>query len=151
MSILRVKNISFNYPNQNFFKGVQNISFELGQGETLAIVGKSGSGKTTLIKCIYGLENLNSGEVFLGEEKVTGPAYNLIPGHEEMKLVSQDFYVLDNHTVEENFFDKMIRFTDEAKQKRSNQLLKLLELEKLKSTKTRFLSSATSKSRPSFV
>lgn len=141
MSILRVKNISFNYPNQNFFKGVQNISFELGQGETLAIVGKSGSGKTTLIKCIYGLENLNSGEVFLGEEKVTGPAYNLIPGHEEMKLVSQDFYVLDNHTVEENFFDKMIGFTDEAKQKRSNQLLKLLELEKLKSIKTRFLSS----------
>ena len=54
------------------------------------------------MKCIYGLEDLDAGEVTFGNKKVLGPSYNLIPGYEDMKLVSQDFYVLDNHTVEEN-------------------------------------------------
>jgi ABC-type Fe3+/spermidine/putrescine transport system ATPase subunit len=110
-------------------------------GHTLAIVGKSGSGKTTLLKCIYGLEDLTSGSVTLEGETVLGPAYNLIPGHEQMKLVSQDYYVLDNHTVAENIYDKMIGFTDEAKQKRALKLLNLLELSALKDTRARNLSS----------
>ena len=107
----------------------------------MALVGKSGSGKTTLMKCIYGLEDLQSGEVFIGKERVLGPAYNLIPGNENMKLVSQDFYVLDNHTVEENIFDKLIGYKNEEKQKRANKLLKLLDLTALKKTKARCLSS----------
>lgn len=74
-------------------------------------------------------------------ELVTGPAYNLMPGHKEMSLVSQDFYVLDNHTVTENITDKLIGYTDEFKQKRSTQLLKLLELTHLQNTQARFLSS----------
>ncbi len=105
------------------------------------MVGKSGSGKTTLIKCIYGLEDVLGGEVILEEEKVLGPAYNLIPGHREMSLVSQDFYVLDNHNVQENITDKLVGYTDEAKQKRANQLLKLLELTHLKNTRAHNLSS----------
>jgi ABC-type Fe3+/spermidine/putrescine transport system ATPase subunit len=107
----------------------------------LAIVGKSGSGKTTLLKCIFGLEDILSGEVLLGNKQVLGPSYNLIPGHEDMKLVSQDFYVLDNHTIEENIFDKLIGYTQEAKQKRADKILRLLELTKLKNTKARNLSS----------
>ena len=57
----------------------------------MAIVGKSGSGKTTLLKCIYGLEDLTGGSIELNGEPVLGPAYNLIAGHENMKLVSQEF------------------------------------------------------------
>jgi iron(III) transport system ATP-binding protein len=93
------------------------------------------------MKCIYGLEDLSEGELFLENERVLGPSYNLIPGHKDMKLVSQDFYVLDNHSVEENIFDKLIGYTNEAKQKRANKLLKLLELTALKNSKAKFLSS----------
>jgi ABC-type Fe3+/spermidine/putrescine transport system ATPase subunit len=107
----------------------------------MAIVGKSGSGKTTLLKCIYGLEDLVSGHIQLDEEAVLGPAYNLIAGHEDMKLVSQEYYVLENHTVEENIFDKLIGYTTEAKQKRSKKLLQLLELEPLRNTRAKHLSS----------
>jgi iron(III) transport system ATP-binding protein len=107
----------------------------------LALLGKSGSGKTTLIKCIYGLEDLHAGEILIGNDRVLGPSYTLMPGHTNMSLVSQDFYVLDNHTVEENIWDKLIGYTNEVKQKRSNQLLKLLDLVNLKNTKARFLSS----------
>jgi ABC-type Fe3+/spermidine/putrescine transport system ATPase subunit len=107
----------------------------------LALAGKSGCGKTTLVKCIYGLEDLHGGEVKIDDEIVLGPAYNLIPGHKDMSLVSQDFYVLDNHTVTENITDKLIGYTDDYKQKRASQLLKLLELHHLRDTKARFLSS----------
>ncbi len=94
-----------------------------------------------MVKCIYGLEDLHAGEILFNNEPVLGPAYNLIPGHAEMNLVSQEFYVLENHTVEENIWDKLIGYTNEAKQKRSNTLLKLLELEKLRHTRTKNLSS----------
>jgi ABC-type Fe3+/spermidine/putrescine transport system ATPase subunit len=93
------------------------------------------------MKCIYGLEDLDAGEVIFGNKKVLGPSYNLIPGYEEMKLVSQEFYVLDNHTVEENIFDKLIGYTNEVKQKRAAKLLKLLDLVGLKNSKAKFLSS----------
>lgn len=111
------------------------------EGEIVGIVGKSGSGKTTLLKCIYGLEDLAAGEIRLDDKKILGPSYNLIPGDENMKFVSQDFYVLDNHTVEENIFDKLIGYTNEAKQKRAAKILKLLELNFLKNTRAKFLSS----------
>ena len=105
------------------------------------MLGKSGSGKSTLMKCIFGLQDLQEGDIFFNDEKVLGPAFHLIPGHHEMNLVSQEFYVLENHTVEENIWDKLIGYTNEAKQKRSNTLLKLLELEKLRNTRTKNLSS----------
>lgn len=58
-----------------------------------------------------------------------------------MRLVSQDYYVLDNHTVLENIHDKLIGYTNEAKEKRSDKLLKLLELTALKQMKAKNLSS----------
>lgn len=70
-----------------------------------------------------------------------GPSYNLIPGHEDMKLVSQEFYVLENHTVEENIFDRLIGYTNEEKQKRADSLLKLLELSSLSKIRAKHLSS----------
>lgn len=87
------------------------------------------------------MEDLQSGEVFLDDKKILGPSYNLIPGDEDMKLVSQDFYVLDNHTIEENINDKLIGYPNEAKQKRAAKIMKLLELYNLRNTKARFLSS----------
>jgi len=107
----------------------------------LALLGPSGEGKTTLIKCIYGLVDLNEGEIFFNKHKVLGPSYNLIPGYPDMKLVSQDYYVLDNHTVEENIKDLLIGYTDEYKHKRSQKILKLLDLESIKHLQAKNLSS----------
>lgn len=58
-----------------------------------------------------------------------------------MKLVSQDYYVLDNHTVEENIKDILIGYTNEYKEERSTKLLNLLELKPLKQLKAKNLSS----------
>ncbi len=105
------------------------------------MVGKSGSGKTTLLKCIYGLEDLAGGQIFFKGEPVLGPAYHLVPGHPQMSLVSQEYHVLENHTIAENIYDKLPGFTTEEKEKRASRLLKLLELNLLRNTRAKHLSS----------
>ena len=139
--MLSVKNISFNYRGQSHFPGLKNFSLELDRSEIVAIVGKSGSGKTTALKCIYGLEELSSGSIKLDGELVTGPSHNLVPGHEDMRLVSQDYYVLDNHTVFENIADRMPGWRNEEKLKRASRLMKLLDIYDLRDVRARLLSS----------
>jgi ABC-type glutathione transport system ATPase component len=140
-SMLQLKNVRFNYSGQQYFEGIRNVNLKLSEGKILAITGKSGSGKTTLLKCIYGLYDLTGGEVLMNGEQVTGPSFNLMPGHREMELVSQEYYVLMNHTVQENFFDKLQDLTYGDRQKRADKLLKLLELEPLRNIRARDLSS----------
>lgn len=94
-----------------------------------------------MVKCVYGLEDITEGEIIFNKQKVLGPSYNLIPGYPDMKLVSQDYYVLDNHSVEENIKDMLIGYTDDYKEKRNRKILKLLELESIKHLKAKNLSS----------
>jgi ABC-type sugar transport system ATPase subunit len=103
-------------------------------------VGKSGSGKTTLLKCIYGLQDLQSGEILFNNERVLGPAYNLIPGHIDMKLVSTGFVLLEHHTVYENIVDILIGYHDDYKKKKVGELLRLIEMTALRDKKVNTLS-----------
>lgn len=120
---------------------MKNISFELGEEKILTILGKSGSGKSTLLKCIFGLVDLQQGSIHFNNEDVLGPAFNLIPGHTDMKLVSQEYFVLENNTVAENIADKLAGYTDEYKSFRSTQVLKALQLQKYADKKAKELSS----------
>ncbi len=104
-------------------------------------MGKSGSGKTSLLKCLYGLEDLHKGNILLDGEKILGPSHNLVPGHNRIKLVSQDYYVLENHTVEENIKDKLSGYTEAYKEKRCSEMLQALELKKIKARKANVLSA----------
>jgi ABC-type Fe3+/spermidine/putrescine transport system ATPase subunit len=90
---------------------------------------------------LYGLQDLHQGEIFIGKERVLGPSYNLIPGHKDMKLVSQDYYVLDNHTVEENIKDMLIGFSNDYKDARCKKILKLLDLQAIAKLQAKTLSS----------
>jgi branched-chain amino acid transport system ATP-binding protein len=53
-------------------KAIQNVSFELGQGEIVGVIGPNGSGKTTLVNLITGFVRPGSGEVFFKNKKITG-------------------------------------------------------------------------------
>ncbi len=71
------------------FSGIKEVSLEIKQGKITAIIGQSGSGKSTLLNLIYGLITADEGTInFLGE-RVWGPDVKLIPGHEQMKMVTQ--------------------------------------------------------------
>jgi len=61
---LEFKNVSFSYPGSNG-KALNNVSFQISPGESLALVGENGSGKTTLIKMLTRLYEPTEGEIIL--------------------------------------------------------------------------------------
>src|SRR5579863_9773801 len=54
-------------------EAIRDVSFSVGQGELVCIVGPSGAGKTTLLKCVAGLLAPTSGEIVLEGQPVAGP------------------------------------------------------------------------------
>ncbi len=64
MALIECKNVEFQYNNLPILSGV---SFEVGCGDYLCIVGENGSGKTTLMNGLLGLKKPSKGEVILGE------------------------------------------------------------------------------------
>ena len=76
MNILEVKNLSVSY-NSNH-KAIKDVSFNVKQGEYIALVGENGSGKSTLIKTIVGLHKKDSGEIVknISEDKISYLAQN---------------------------------------------------------------------------
>ena len=107
----------------------------------LTILGKSGCGKSTLLKCIYGLVDLQKGEINFNNEKVLGPSFNLIPGYPHFKLVSQESVLLENCTVEENIKDQLYGYTNEYKSSRTDEVLLAVDLKKHAQKKANLLSS----------
>jgi len=63
--MLRIENLCYEY--ESGFK-LKNISFEVRDGESIAIIGENGSGKTTLVKNLIGLLRPDSGKIFLNGE-----------------------------------------------------------------------------------
>ncbi|MET2983915.1 ABC transporter ATP-binding protein [Aureibaculum conchae] len=137
MTMLRVKNISFSYYKTPV---LQDISFNVTQGEVLAVVGESGSGKSTLLKLLYGQYDLDKGQLLWKDQEILGPKFNLITGPEYMKFLSQEFDLMSSTTVEANIGEFLSNFYLKEKQKRTNELIKVVELEAFAKTKVRFLS-----------
>jgi len=88
MPFLEVKNVTKLFSGEKI-SGVKNINLNIAQGQITAIIGRSGSGKSTLLNLIYGLLTLDEGEVVFLNERVWGPTEKLIPGHDQMKMVTQ--------------------------------------------------------------
>ncbi len=128
--MLVINNLSFGFHSGGMI--LHNLNFEVRKGEFISILGESGSGKSTLLKLIYGLEDEISGEIIFEEEKVTGPKFNLIPGHVEMKFVPQEFDLLDYVTVAENVGKYLSNFDLPQKTETIENALKVVNLSEFK-------------------
>ena len=71
MAILEVNNLKKGFGDTDVLKGV---SFQLEQGQVLAIIGSSGSGKTTLLRCLNFLETLDAGEILINGKELLSNA-----------------------------------------------------------------------------
>jgi ABC-type Fe3+/spermidine/putrescine transport system ATPase subunit len=124
--MLSVNNLFFHYqPDQPVLK---NISFQLEKGEHLCVMGESGCGKSTLLKAIYGLLDLSNGALFWNDIEILGPQHHLVPGMEFIKYVAQDFDLMPFITVSENIKKFLSRFYPEESQKRTEELLEVIEM-----------------------
>ncbi len=78
MDLFEVKNISFSYEKQEIFS---DISFNISKGDVLCILGPNGTGKTTLIKCLNGLNKIDSGEILINGKNIKSFSFKEISKH----------------------------------------------------------------------
>jgi iron(III) transport system ATP-binding protein len=135
--MLQIKNVTFGYSKTTVLEA---IDFKIEAGENLAIIGESGSGKSTLLKLIYGEHDLKKGQIFWKNEEILGPKYNLVIGYDFMKYVTQEFDLMPFITVEENIGKYLSNFFPDEKQKRIEELIKVVELEAFAKIKVKKLS-----------
>ena len=136
--MLKVNTISFKYQQKK--PVLEGFNFSLHQGEHICIMGESGCGKSTLLKAIYGLLDLNKGEIFWKEEQIFGPKHHLVPGFEKFKYVAQDFDLMPFISVSENIQKFLSRFYPEESKKRTEELLEVIEMSAFAKTKVKNLS-----------
>ena len=135
--MLQLKKVSFSYLQK---PTVKNISFSTEKGKIVAIIGESGCGKSTLLKLIYGLYDLNEGQIFWNENEVLGPKYHLIPGMDYMKYLAQDFDLMPFITVAENVGKYLSNIYKDKKDQRVAELLEIVEMTEFATVKAQFLS-----------
>ncbi|MBC7846530.1 MAG: ABC transporter ATP-binding protein [Flavobacterium sp.] len=135
--MLQLKNISFTYIENPV---IENISFEIAKGQNVAIIGESGCGKSTLLKLMYGLYDLDNGEIHYNDKPILGPKYNLIPGEDYIKYLAQDFDLMPYITVEENVGKFLSNIYKDQKKARVQELLEMVEMTEYAKVKAKYLS-----------
>jgi len=135
--MLDIKNISFSYTDKSV---INNVSFTIEKGQNIAIIGESGCGKSTLLKLMYGLYDLDEGEIFYNEKPILGPKYNLVPGMPFMKYLAQDFDLSPFETVAENVGKFLSNGFANMKKLRVQELLEMVEMDQFSNVKAKFLS-----------
>ena len=105
MEVLKLENVKKYYgTNNNITKAVDGISFNVDEGEFVAIMGASGSGKTTLLNCISTIDNVTAGHIYVGGKDITEIKEDDMADFrkENLGFIFQDFNLLDTLSIEEN-------------------------------------------------
>lgn len=103
--ILQTKNVQKYYGNKdNVTKAIDDISFEIKEGEFVGIMGASGSGKTTLLNCISTIDSVTSGNIYIDGKDITSLRGNKLADFRREKLgfIFQQFNLLDTLTAYDN-------------------------------------------------
>ncbi|KOR25689.1 ABC transporter ATP-binding protein [Clostridium sporogenes] len=104
MKILKVSNLKKVYGKKLIFTSLDNISFNIDEGEFVGIMGPSGSGKTTLLNMISTVDKPTSGQITIKDKNpltLKGEDLALFR-RRELGFVFQDFNLLDTLTIGEN-------------------------------------------------
>jgi len=117
---------------------VDAIDLEIADGEFLVLVGPSGCGKSTTLRMLAGLEEVNGGQILIGDRDVT----NIPPKDRDIAMVFQNYALYPHMTVAENmgFALKIAGVDKEERAARVLDAAKLLDLEPYLNRKPKALS-----------
>lgn len=99
MPVLSIKNLSKSFGENRI---LNDISFDVNEGECVVIIGSSGSGKSTLLRCINLLETPDSGEILFDEKNILDPHTNRNEIRSQLSMVFQSFNLFNNMNVLQN-------------------------------------------------
>lgn len=103
--MIEVKNVVKTYGNKkNVFTALNDVSFSIPDGASVAIIGKSGSGKSTLMHAMSGLDHPQRGEILIGEKNILTfkPKQMDAFRSNEMSFIFQSFFVQGNESCYNN-------------------------------------------------
>src|SRR6478735_2236727 len=106
---------------------VPGIDLEITDGEFMVLVGPSGCGKSTTLRMLAGLEDVNSGSIFIGDRDVT----TLPPKDRDIAMVFQNYALYPHMSVRENmaFALKMAKTPQEEIKQKVEEAARILDLE----------------------
>jgi len=128
VSLIYFKNVSKAYNGSLI---LDNITFEVGPGEFISIVGRSGVGKTTLFKMLIKEERPTKGRIFFNDKDINKFKHRETTFlRRKTGMVFQDFRLLDNRTAYENvaFAMEVAGYSEQAIKKDAPELLNLVNL-----------------------
>ena len=111
MSCISVRNLHKKFKNDEILKG---IDLDIERGEVISIIGASGGGKSTFLRCLIGLEDINSGTINT-------------PDKSKMGMVFQSFNLFPHKTAAQNIMESLIVVDKMDKKKAREIALNLLE------------------------
>ena len=124
MAFLSVKNLTKSFGDVHVLKGV---SFDLEQGQVLAVIGSSGGGKTTLMRCLNYLETPDSGEIWVDGKQVFPKVEGGADERLDFGLVFQSFNLFPQYTAKQNV---TLAMNSQAERVLKKQKVKCLERKK---------------------
>ncbi len=97
------ENVSYTYEDTNI-KALQNISFTVKKGETLAILGKTGSGKSTILSLISRMYDVTDGKITIDGSEIS--TVNLFDLRNSIGIVPQDAFLFSDSIKNNIMFGK---------------------------------------------
>ncbi len=126
--IIQMKNIQKHYGD---FHALQDIDFNVKEGEIVVVCGPSGSGKSTLIRCINKLEEITSGTLIVNGKDLADKKTNINKVRQEAGMVFQHFNLFPHKTILENITIGPIKVKKFSKIQASEKAMALLEKVKI--------------------
>ncbi len=99
---VRFKNVSYSYEGDSLT--LENISFEVSPGQTVAIVGQTGAGKTTLVKLINRIYDAERGHVYI--DGIDVKDWNLESLRQQISIIEQDIFLFSRSIKDNIAFGK---------------------------------------------
>ena len=127
-NVIEVRNLTKSYKKM---KAIDNLSFDVYEGEILGLLGPNGSGKSTTINCILSLLKFDKGSIKIFGKEMTPDAYDL---KAKIGVVFQDVAVFEELTVYENidYFCGLYIKDKKIREKYIEDAIKLVGLEEFK-------------------
>ena len=128
MNIIEVKNLTKKYKN---LTALDNLTFEVKEGEILGLLGPNGSGKSTTINCLLQLINYQSGSIKIFNREFLPDSYDI---KRQIGVIFQEIAVFDELTVVDNidYFCGLYISNKQLRKKYVDEAIKFVSLEKFK-------------------
>ena len=123
--VLTIEHLTKKYDDQHV---LSDVSLQVRKGEVIVIVGPSGSGKSTLLRCINALEEIQSGEIRLGDRQIRAGAKDLPEIRQKIGMVFQSYELFPHLTVMNNILLAPTKVQHRAKEEEKKQPMTYLTL-----------------------